>query len=665
MSGEELPSFSTESPSASAEPTGPDGSTEPTGPDGAGWVTTGRPDPFEGEDWGSGIGLIGRSGTASPGDEPARVRRRVRIKKVNRRRRRIIRYTSIGLGVLVLASVGWMLYTGLSAKAQLETVRDDVRKLRAEINQGDLDAARATADQIDSHAQQAYQYTTDPLWSITASIPFLGRPISGARAIASSIDMIASSALPALVDASRSIDPKDLRGPDGSIDLGPLVQAQPVLDKAVAVLNAALARISKAPASTWLPTVNDGRRAAIKELTPLIKTVGQAQLAVDVLPALLGQNGVKHYMISFENEAELRGTGGLAGAFAIISADHGTISFDRFEPDDTLDNVATGLNFGADFNQTYDAADVTGDYRDANLSPNFPYAAQIWIAEWKKVSGQTLDGAITLDPTALSYLLKVTGPAKLPAGSVVPTVSASNVVELTQQRAYADFGKKEKTERKVFLLDVAKAVSVRLSSRIGNTTALVKAAGRAAGEHRLLFWTADPAIEARIADSPISGVTPVTTAPYAQVAINNSGANKLDYYTSASLAWSAAGCQATRRVTVTLTVTNSSPLGLSPYVLGSTGKPGFPQNPGDNSLIISYYGTQGGQLAGVLVDNQESTAQIGVEKGHPVFTINLALARGSTHTIVLNLTEPGTGTPAPRLQPMVTPMTATVSAARC
>ena len=622
-------------------------------------------DPFDGEDWGSGIGLIGRSSTPSAGDATPRVRQRVRIKKIHRRRRRVIRYTASGLGLLVLLTVGWMLYTGLSAKAQLETVRDEVRKLRTEINQGDLDAARTTADQIGSHARQAYQYTTDPLWSFTASIPFVGRPIQGARIIAASIDMVANSALPALVDASKSIDPKDLRAADGTIDLEPLVQAQPVLDKAVTALNTALAQISKAPSSTWLPTVNDGRKAAIKELTPLTKTVSQAELAVDVLPSLLGQNGVKHYMISFENEAELRGTGGLAGAFAIISADHGKITFDKFEPDNTLDDVTTGLDFGSDFNQTYDAADVTGDYRDANLSPNFPYAAQIWIAEWKKVSGQTLDGAITLDPTALSYLLKVTGPAKLPAGSVVPSVSSSNVVELTQQRAYADFGKKEKTERKAFLLDIAKAVSVRLSSRTGNTTGLVKAAGKAASEHRLLFWTSDPAIEALIAGSPISGVTPVTPAPYAQVAINNSGGNKLDYYTTASMAWAATGCGSTRRVTVTLTVTNNSPLGLSPYVLGSTGKPGFPQNPGDNALIVTYYGTQGGELAGVLVDNQQSTAQSGREKGHPVFTVDLALARGSTHTIVLNLTEPGTGTPIVRLQPMVTPMTSTASAARC
>ena len=64
-------------------------------------------------------------------------------------------------------------------------------------------------------------------------------------------------------------------------------------------------------------------------------------------------------------------------------------------------------------------SDPTTDYRDSNVSPNFPYAAQVWVAQWQAQSGQQLDGAITLDPTALSYLLRVTGPATLPDGTKV------------------------------------------------------------------------------------------------------------------------------------------------------------------------------------------------------------------------------------------------------
>jgi hypothetical protein len=631
-------------------------------------------DPFDGADWG-GSNLIGRPTAprstppgpdgAEPLAEAAPVRQRVRIKKINRRRRRIVIWSSAGVATLLLLIVGWMLYTGVSAKSQLETVRDLTHKLRTEINSGDLDGARATADQISSHAKKAHDLTDDPLWALSSDLPFIGSSVQSARTLAKSVDTIAVTALPALVDASKSIDPATLREPDGSINIKPLEQVGPILTNATNVLNKVLAQIRHTPSSTLIGAVDKARTEALDQLSPLIKTISSANLAVQTMPTLLGAHGKQSYMVTFQNEAELRGTGGLAGAFAILSADNGKISFDKFEPDSTLIGVKSGVNLGTDFNQTYNAPDVTGDYRDANTSPNFPYAAQIWSAEWRVVSGQALNGVITLDPTALSYLLKVTGPAKLPKGSVVPTVSAANVVELTQQRAYADFGKKETAERKSFLLDVAKAASTRLASRIGNTTALVKAAGHAATEHRLLFWSADPSLEAKIADTAISGVTPQTSAPYAQVAINNNAGNKLDYYTHASMQWSAAGCGATRRVTVTLTVTNSAPTGLSKYVLGDTGKPGFPQTPGDNQLLISYYATDGAQLAGVLINNDQSGAQSGRELGHPVYTVNLLVPRGTTQTVVLSLTEPGTGKPIVRLQPMVNPMTAKTSAPSC
>ncbi len=166
-----------------------------------------------------------------------------------------------------------------------------------------------------------------------------------------------------------------------------------------------------------------------------------------------------------------------------------------------------------------------------------------------------------------------------------------------------------------------------------------------------------------MASTSISGVTPVTSAPYAQIAINNGGGNKLDYYTHAAVDWSATGCGTTRRVSVTITVKNESPTGLSKYVLGLTGKPGFPQNPGDNKLLVSYYGTSGGQLAGVELNNDQSTAQSGLERGHPVFTVILPIPRGTTQVITFSLIESGSGTPILRLQPMVNPMTAHVAAA--
>src|SRR6266567_681103 len=129
-----------------------------------------------------------------------------------------------------------------------------------------------------------------------------------------------------------------------------------------------------------------------------------------------GAGSPQRSVVGLQNEAEARSTGGLPRAFAII--------------------VTTTLDFGADYDAHYGKHDSTVDYLDSNVSPHFPYAAQVWASMWQRKTGQKIDGAIAIDPTALSYLLAVTGPATLPDGS---QITADNVVALTQQDAYARF----------------------------------------------------------------------------------------------------------------------------------------------------------------------------------------------------------------------------------
>jgi len=98
---------------------------------------------------------------------------------------------------------------------------------------------------------------------------------------------------------------------------------------------------------------------------------------------MLGDHGPKRYFIGLQNEAEMRGTGGLPGTFAIMVADHGTIKFTHFKSDAALLPAASGglidtrLDFGSDYTSAYGAADPTKLFVNSNISPNFPYAAKI------------------------------------------------------------------------------------------------------------------------------------------------------------------------------------------------------------------------------------------------------------------------------------------------
>jgi hypothetical protein len=286
---------------------------------------------------------------------------------------------------------------------------------------------------------------------------------------------------------------------------------------------------------------------------------------------------------------------------------------------------------------------------------------------WKKYSGQKVDGVLAVDPTALSYLLAATGPATLPDKT---QVSAANAVELTQSTNYAKFGELSSSaiaQRKSYQRDIATAASRKVLDARGDPTALLRAADTAAGERRILVWSADPAIQADLAQTSVAGIIPKTTAPYVGLSIVNDGGNKLDYYLDRSLTWQRTGCGPTRRTTVTITLTNNAPAsGLSPYVTARADSHSYPVKPGDNRLQVSYLATQGALMEGVTVAGRPGTASIGTERGHPIYTVDLELPRGTSRAIVLTLSEPaGTGAPIVLRQPLVRPLQVTVNEAAC
>jgi hypothetical protein len=563
----------------------------------------------------------------------------------------------LAFGALILLSSLWLVVTTLMARQKLQQVRADVHTLRSQISIGDLAAARRTAERLASHARQAHNYTSGPLWALAAHLPAGGEPLKTIQGVTAGIDELGRDALPQLVSASQRLDPTKLRNANGTFDLAEIAAAGPALGMASASTGTVVNKLEGLPVRTWVPSVDKARKDLLGEVVSLRSTVRSVSLAVRIAPKMLGRDGPRTYLLSFETEAELRGSGGLPGAFAIARADRGRLTFTEFDSDEALTGVKSGIDLGPDYQHLYAGADAPNEYTDSNVSPHFPYAAEIWTSMWRRHSRQRLDGALALDPTAVSYLLAVTGPASMPDGT---RVSASNVGQLTQQTVYALFGADQKG-RKRYQLEIAKAVSRHLIGSKASATALIRAAGRAAGERRLVAWSADPVVEKDLAETTLGGAVQRTTRPYVGLSLNNAAGNKLDYYAHAALTWQRTRCGANGAVTATITVHNSAPSKLPAYVLGFTGQRGYPQRPGDNRLLIGYFATQGSQLVGIDIDGRPATAQIGAERGHPVFTVDLDLPRGRTRTIVLHLRDPSSaGRPLVLSQPMVDPLRVSV-----
>lgn len=598
-----------------------------------------------------------RGALSGPAWEPrSRVdRHRRTTRRKGRRNRRVRRLLYLLIGSVIAVGAIWIAVTALLARTELTNARANLTAVKAAVTHGDKPAATAAAGSFRHHADRAHTLTTGPAWWLAAQLPWLGEPFTTTRGLTTESATLGNSVLPGVLSVASTVNTHTLLQ-GGTIDIAQLRAAAPAVHTAALALAAATRTVSQLPAATWLPPINTAQKTVSSQLGGLNRTLRSADQALQVLPAMLGGNGTTRYFVAFENEAELRGTGGLPGAFAIVTATNGTISFERFASDDALANAAVNLNFGPDYNKQYGPDLPYAQYGDSNESPHFPYAAQIWAAMWEKRSGQKVNGAIAVDPTAMGYLLTVTGGATLPDGQ---QVTGANFAALTQKDVYAKFPANDQNlQRKQYLIAIAELAAKRVLSGAGGTPALVEAASKAANEGRILMWSSDPKVQAVLAENRIGGVVPETRQPYSQVSINNGGGNKLDYYLDRSVTVVRGGCGAVRNVKVTITLTNTAPPeGLPPYVIGRADKPNYATVPGQNRLVIDYIATNGTQLRGVSVDGRPSGVAVYAERGHPSYRSIVELRPGQTTAIVLELSEPASSSPLQLVaQPGVRPL---------
>ncbi|MFE5935326.1 DUF4012 domain-containing protein [Streptomyces sp. NPDC056470] len=595
-------------------------------------------------------------------------------------RRRIHRPTArkalLAAAVLPSAAGAWIVVTGGLAVAELRAAQHDLGALReslaASASPGSGSApgvaagSSAESDQerllrsAAAHAARAHDLTTGPAWYTAAQLPFLGRPFETGRGIALASDRLARDVMPPLVRAVPRLS-AGAQAKGVADALVGLESEAPAFERAARVAAEVREDIARLPRSSWLPASDRGRAQFSDQLDRLATGTRDAAVAARVMPSMLGAHGPRRYFLAFQNTAEARGTGGLPGAFAVLRADRGRLSFERFGNNTELDGLRTEVNLGAEFADRYGSNEPGSAWANSNMSPHFPYAAHIWAGYWRARTGQHVDGAIAVDPGTLGLLLRVTGPARLPDGTAL---TADNATDLTERTSYATYS--DTAERKAFFVEAARAAAERLMGAIEDPKllpALLRALRDVQREGRVQVWSANADEERLLMSGAFGGALPDSPGPFAGLVVNNAAGTKLDYYLDRSLVWAPGACtDGGRSVTATVTLTNRAPAsGLPEYVTQRVDAPPYRTLPGDNRLLVDYYAGQGATLEGATLDGRRIELIPGVERGHPVYTLDLELPRQSSRTLVLHLREPDADRPPTILrQALVTPLRTTV-----
>ncbi|HUQ85017.1 MAG TPA: DUF4012 domain-containing protein [Candidatus Limnocylindrales bacterium] len=149
--------------------------------------------------------------------------------------------------------------------------------------------------------------------------------------------------------------------------------------------------------------------ATIRSLTDDGATfVSDAKPLVKVLPTLLGENEEKKYLVLFQNDKELRPTGGFLTGYAIIKIDKGIIKLDRSEDIYVLDDSIPNKKRAPAPIVKYLTKVNSFNLRDSNLSPDFIESMKTFKSMYdtsaKKVE---VDGIIAIDTYVLVNTIKI------------------------------------------------------------------------------------------------------------------------------------------------------------------------------------------------------------------------------------------------------------------
>jgi len=547
--------------------------------------------------------------------------------------RSIVLWTVLAVVLVLIASVAWIAIRGLMAKSELEASVALASTIQKQIVAGDTTGGNNTFVRLSKRLNSARELTSDPIWRAGEIIPGIGPNLAAMRELAAVADDVSQKAIGPLTRLAESIKLSGFKPVNGSIDLAPLVKAQPQIASATAALIAAK---QQADEIEILGTFSPVQKAVSLFSTKLDKAsagVSAINRAVQLAPAMLGASGPRNYILLFQNSAELRATGGIPGAIALIHTENGKITLTQQASSNSFPHYPEPvLKLPLDTRALY--GDITGEYiQDVSLTPDFTQSATLAREMWRRQFGVQADGVLSIDPVALGYMLKATGPITLQSGDVM---TSDNAVKLLLTDVYARYTNHD--DKNAFFAAAAGSVFSAVASGKADPVKLIEVLAQAGSEHRVLVWNADKREQSILAGTTLAGGLPLTDSKTQRfgVYLNDGTGSKMDTYLDVKLGVAQVTCRKDRRPSygVMVKLTNTAPrdaaTSLPAYVTGG-GDFGVP--PGNVKTVVMVYGVRGMENLGVVRDDAVVGSHPTTDSGYPVSGITVELAPGQTSTL--------------------------------
>lgn len=530
-------------------------------------------------------------------------------------------------GRIALAVTAVVLLAGLGAAAGLFaalSARGDVDRAvdlaTSGIDRLGDDDERARTDLLD--AAGAFESAEDTLsawWARSALlVPGVAQQTRAVTTMASAGADLARTAANETEDA----DVESIRPRSGTIDLAALAAVQGPIDRSLASLARAEARLTDVDSPLLLEPVAERLTDLQREVAGARADADLAAQVIRVAPDMLGADEPRRYFVAFQNPAEARGNGGYMGNWAELTADDGRITLTRsgrirelFEARDD-DITIEGLP---------ELVDIYG-YRARswgahNYSPDNPSVSDVISQLYPASGGAPVDGVISMTPGGMAGFLELTGPIEV--AGYPERLMPENAERILLHEQYLEFPRESNEERTEFLAEAVETTFERLlGGDLPGPRAFTSALAPAVRARDLQLWSSHEEEMDLFRRIGIDGSSARNDVDSFGVTNQNFNGNKIDWFLRRSVAYDVDWDPTTGTVEGTMTVTfeNEAPAaGLPASIIGWGGDVSAGHRPvadGENFMQVALYTTFPAES--VTVDGAPQETQSAEELGHSV-----------------------------------------------
>jgi len=288
-------------------------------------------------------------------------------------------------------------------------------------------------------------------------------------------------------------------------------------------LNPVLAEIN----ANDLPTEYRQSFQSLKDKSAMMSaSLKELLLVTDQLQIFLGRDIDKRYLMVFQNNTEVRASGGFMGSFAIMDFKQGQIKKMQSPGGGTYDTEG-GLRRLVQAPKPMWLVNPLWHMWDANWWPDWPKSAQKVMWFYEKSDGSTVDGVISLTPTVIIKLLDVLGPIDLTTkhGVIITGENFMNTVqEIAEQKQNVT------KEPKQIIGDMLAVIMDKMATRLDRDDWLkiIKVLESSLNEKDILIYFTDPSLQSKVKEMGWDGGIKEASGDYLSVINTNIAGGKSD-----------------------------------------------------------------------------------------------------------------------------------------